>query len=88
MSQPEIHQAIHAKVVEIAHTLGRDARKLTFDQEIPASGFLDSAGLMELVIWFEMEYDLNIPQEEITLANFGAINAMAAYLKAAREAGA
>jgi len=73
--------AIHAKIVEIARQLGNDAATLRFDEEIPASGFLDSAGLMELMMWFETAYDLVIDQDDLTIANFGTVDAMAAYLK-------
>lgn len=72
--------AIHAQVVEIARQLGNDASKLKFDEEIPSSGLLDSAGLMELMMWFETAYDLNIDQDDLTIANFGTIDAMVAYL--------
>ena len=72
--------AIHAQVVEIAKQLGNDASKLRFDEEIPASGLLDSAGLMELMMWFETAYDLTIDQDDLTIANFGTIDAMVAYL--------
>ena len=71
---------IHAQVVEIAKQLGNDASKLRFDEEIPASGLLDSAGLMELMMWFETAYDLTIDQDDLTIANFGTIDAMVAYL--------
>jgi D-alanine--poly(phosphoribitol) ligase subunit 2 len=72
--------AIHAKVVEIAKQLGNDARKLRFDEEIPASGLLDSAGLMELMMWFEAEFGLTVDQEDLTIENFGTIDAMVQYL--------
>jgi len=80
-SRPDVRQHIHAKVIEIARSLGRDARGLKNNQEIPASGFIDSAGIMELIMWFEGEYGLAIPQEELTLDNFGTIDAMAGYLQ-------
>lgn len=72
--------AIHAQVVEIARQLGNDASKLKFDEEIPSSGLLDSAGLMELMMWFEAAYDMTIDQDDLTVANFGTIDAMVAYL--------
>lgn len=74
-------QQIHAKVVELAGQLGRDASRLRFDEEIPATGLLDSAAIMELILWLEGEYGLAIPQEDLTLANFGTIDAMSAYLE-------
>lgn len=75
-----IKKEIHAKVVELAAQLGNNARGLAFDQEIPASGLLDSAALMELIMWLEGAYDLSIDQDEITLENFGTIDAMARYV--------
>ncbi len=78
--------AIHAQVVEIAKQLGNDASKLRFDEEIPASGLLDSAGLMELMMWFETAYDLTIDQDDLTIANFGTIDAMVAYLQRIQSA--
>jgi D-alanine--poly(phosphoribitol) ligase subunit 2 len=79
-------QAIHAKVVEIAKQLGKDARPLRFDQQIPASGLLDSAGIMELMTWFELAYDLDIDQRDLNVQNFGTIEAMEQYLKRNRPA--
>lgn len=79
-----VQSAIHTRIVEIAKSLGNDARNLKSGDEIPASGLLDSAGLMELMFWFETEYDLEIPQEDLTIANFGTIDAMVDYLERAR----
>ena len=72
---------IQKKIVELAKQLGRDGSKLDFDQEIPASGLLDSPALLELIFWFENEFDLEIDQEDLNIENFGTINAMAAYLE-------
>ena len=76
-------QQIHAKVVELARQLGRDASRLSFDEEITAAGLLDSAAIMELILWFEDENGIAIPQEHLTLANLGTIDAMSAYVERA-----
>jgi D-alanine--poly(phosphoribitol) ligase subunit 2 len=73
-------QQIWSKVVQLAHQLGKDGTNLRFDEEIPATGLLDSAAIMELIIWFEGEYGLTVLQEDLTLANFGTVDAMAGYL--------
>jgi acyl carrier protein len=75
-----LKQTIRAKVVELASELGNDARGIKDDDVIPATGFLDSAALMALVIWLEGECDLSIDENDITLENFGTIDAMAAYV--------
>jgi acyl carrier protein len=80
-----IHQSIHAKIVELAKELGRDAGGLGPDEEIPASGVLDSPALMELIVWCETEFEIEIDQDELTLDNFGTVNAIAAYIARMRK---
>jgi D-alanine--poly(phosphoribitol) ligase subunit 2 len=77
----DVKQALRTKIIELARGLGKDARQIKDDDLIPATGLLDSAGLMELVMWFEMENELSIEQDEITIENFGTIDAMANYLE-------
>lgn len=77
----QVKQHIRAKIVELARQLGKDARRIKDDEVIPATGLLDSAALMELVMWFENENNLSIEQNEITIENFGTIDAMTAYLE-------
>ncbi len=66
-------QQIHAKIIELAQRLGKDASSLRFEAEIPATGFLDSAAIMELILWFEGQYGIEIPQEDLTIENLGTI---------------
>jgi acyl carrier protein len=75
-----IRAAIRAKVLELAANLGEDASELEDDEIIPASGFLDSAAILELVVWYEGEYDLSLEQSEINIDNLGSVNAMTDYL--------
>jgi acyl carrier protein len=81
----DIRKTIHAKVTELARQLGRDATGLRYDQEIPAAGVLDSPTLMELIMWFENEFGLELEQDELTLENFGTIDSMASYAEKARS---
>lgn len=71
---------IHAKIVELARGLGKDASKLRYDEEIPSSGLLDSGGIMELVVWYETEFGIDVSQDDLTLDTFGTIDAMSQYL--------
>lgn len=75
-----IQEAIKNKVVEIANTLNCDASNLQPDEIIPATGLIDSAGLLELVAWYESYYDLTIETSEITIDNLGSINSMTDFL--------
>ena len=74
-------ELIHAKIIELAKGLGREASDLRFDQEIPASGYLDSAAIMELILWLETQYDFLIAQEDLTLANLGTVDAIAEFVR-------
>jgi acyl carrier protein len=71
---------IHAKIVELARDLGNDARSLRNDQILPDTGLLDSPALLELIMFYEQTFGLEVDQEDLTLDNFGTIDSMAAYL--------
>ena len=79
-----IQQTIHRKIVELARALGRDAHGLRSGDDIPSSGCLDSPALMELIIWCETEFGIEIDQDQLTLDNFGTIEAMTAFIKGAQ----
>ena len=76
----QVRGAIRAKVIELANNLGVDASELENDEIIPATGFLDSAAILELVVWYENEYELPLKQEEINIDNLGSVNAMVDFL--------
>ena len=44
---------------------------------------LDSPALWELIVWFENEFGLEIEPEQLTVENFGTIDAMASYAEKA-----
>jgi D-alanine--poly(phosphoribitol) ligase subunit 2 len=71
---------LYEKIVELARDLGNDARSLRNDQVIPDTGFLDSPALLELILFYEQTFELDVEQEDLTLDNFGTIDSMAAYL--------
>lgn len=64
----------------IADSIGEDATDLQPDDIIPASGAIDSAGLLELIAWFEGEYGIQIPTSDFTIDNLGSMALMADYL--------
>ena len=77
-----IKAAIRAKVIELARALKMDASGIGDEDVIPATGLLDSTGILELVVWFEHAYDLPLRQDEINIDNLGSINAMTDFLLA------
>jgi D-alanine--poly(phosphoribitol) ligase subunit 2 len=80
LDRDEVKRAIRAKVIELAKTLDIDASDIGDADIIPATGYLDSTAILELVVWFEHTYDLPLTQEEINIDNLGSINVMADFL--------
>ena len=80
LDRDSIKANIRAKVIELADNLGADASELQDNDIIPATGFLDSAGILELVVWYETEFDFPLKQDEINIDNLGSVDAMADFL--------
>ncbi len=80
MDIDEIKNRIRAKLIEIAQELGNDASQIADDEIIPATGLVDSAGILSLVVWYEGAFDMPLQQEEINIDNLGSIEAMANYV--------
>lgn len=80
LERDAIKTAIREKVIELANELGEDASDISDEEIIPATGALDSAAILALVVWYEETYDFPIKQEEINIDNLGSINAMADFL--------
>lgn len=75
----QIIETIKAKVVELVAALGDDASGLEPDEIIPATGLIDSAGLLELVAWFEHHFKLKLAPHEISIDNLGSLTRMADF---------
>ena len=85
MERDTIKTAIRQKVIDLANKLGEDASDISDEDIIPATGALDSAAILELVVWYEKTYDFPLKQEEINIDNLGSINAMADFLLARKS---
>ena len=77
----DARRTIRDKVIALAGRRGVDASNLQDTELIPESGALDSVGILELITWFEMTFDITIAQSDLTVENFGTIDAMASYLQ-------
>jgi acyl carrier protein len=86
LDQQTVKTAIRAKVVELAKALNIDASAIGDADIIPATGFLDSTAILELVVWFEATYQLPLRQDEINIDNLGSIDAMTDFLLARKSA--
>ena len=85
LERDAIKTAIRQKVIELANELGEDASDISDEEIIPATGALDSAAILALVVWYEEAYDFPLKQEEINIDNLGSINAMADFLLARKS---
>ncbi len=86
LDREAIKATVRGKVIELARNLGMEADDLGDDDIIPATGYLDSAAILELVVWYEDAYQLPLTQEEINIDNLGSINAMADFVLRRKEA--
>ena len=75
-----IETEIKAKIIEIAAQTGDDASELEPDEIIPATGLIDSTGLLELIAWYEKTYAIPLTQEEINIDNLGTLTRMAEFV--------
>ncbi len=74
---------IRSKVLGLARSRGLKAASLRDDEVIPETGLLDSAAIMELIVWLETRFDIEIDQADLTLENFGTVDAMVEYVSRA-----
>lgn len=80
LTKESIEAAIKARIVEIAAETGDDASELGSDEIIPATGLIDSTGLLELIAWYEKTYEIPLTQEEINIDNLGTLARMAEFV--------
>ena len=76
-SQQELRQAIRAKVIELAGGLGKSTADLSDDDVLLEKGLLDSASVLELLVWLEGWLDIELDPDGLSLDNFGSIQRMA-----------
>jgi acyl carrier protein len=80
LERDAVKTAIRDKVIELANELGEDASDISDEDIIPATGALDSAAIIALIVWYEQTYDFPLRQDEINIDNLGSINAMVDFL--------
>ena len=80
LNKASIETEIKAKIIEIAAQTGDDASELELDEIIPATGLIDSTGLLELIAWYEKTYEIPLAQEEINIDNLGTLTRMAEFV--------
>jgi len=71
---------IRSKIVELASRTTLQKPVLRDDDVIPETGLLDSATTKELVGWLNTRFGVEIDQRDLTIENFGTVNAIVKYV--------
>jgi acyl carrier protein len=79
LDRTEIIRRLRVRLTEIAAQLGNDANHLSETDIIPDAGVVDSAGLLEFVVWYDETFALELQPEEMTIDNLGSLAAMADF---------
>ena len=64
---------------------GSDQR-VAADDDLLTSGLVDSLGVMRLVGFIESDLGVSVPPQDVTIENFGSINAIVSYLQSRTSA--
>jgi len=78
--QNNIENQIKNKVIELSKESGNNASSITSNEIISNGGYLDSAGIIELVLWIENYFKIQINDEDINIENLGSIDSIKAYV--------
>ncbi len=74
---------IREKVLALAAGRGGRVPTLRDDEVIPETGLLDSAAVMELIVWLEGHFGIEIDQADMTIDNLGTVDTMVEYVSRA-----
>ncbi len=86
LERSRVISEIRTKVVEIAGELGREVEEVSDDDLLPATGLLDSLGLLQLIVWYQNHFAIRLRQDEMTIDNLGTLNLMADFVLSRRVA--
>ena len=56
-------------------------RVIGADEDLLASGLLDSLGVMSLIHFIEQDLRIDVPAEDVVIENFESLRAIDAYLR-------
>jgi D-alanine--poly(phosphoribitol) ligase subunit 2 len=79
--EEEVRELIRQKVRELSFLDKTDKFELKDEDVIPETGYIDSAGIVEFIVWIEVQFNISIKQKEITLEHFGSVNSIIRYLR-------
>ena len=65
-----------------AHSVAADRRAVDDDESLLSAGVIDSALMMDLIIFVETTFDVVVDTNELTPDNFDSVNAIMTYVEA------
>lgn len=81
MQDSSISNSIRNKLTEIAKRVtGNSIIKFSDSDILVEAGLIDSAGIIEFVIWIEDSFDFIIGDNEVTIENLGSISSVTNFV--------
>lgn len=68
---------------EFAEPVGAPA--VAADTDLLSTGLIDSFGVMRVIAHVQDQFGVEVPMTDMTLENFGTVEAMCAYIRRARQ---
>lgn len=67
----------------VSRELADESKQTTLKEEenLLANGIIDSLGILKLVSFIEQEFDIQVPDEDVTVQNFRSLKDIANYLE-------
>ena len=72
---------IEKKIIELADEFAEIPKSISVDENILEFGVLDSAGIVQLVAWYEDFCEITLEPSEVKIENLGTINLMIQFAK-------
>lgn len=76
----ELQQSIRTKIIQLGQARGLKIANLDNDVLLLEAGLLDSASVLEMIVWLETKLDIEIDLGALTIENFGSVNRMVEFL--------
>jgi acyl carrier protein len=87
MTAAEVIERTRSYITENFLYMRRDFR-LDDNDSLLGSGIIDSMGVMEVILFLETEFGVEVGDEDVTEENLGSIRAISRYVTARAEAAA
>ena len=85
MTGAQVIERTRAYIIENFLYMRRDFR-LDDNDSLLGSGIIDSMGVMEVILFLETEFGVEVGDEDVTEENLGSIRAISRYVVARAEA--